>query len=83
MEYAQLNHDADHHSDHSVQDDHADETDNTADHGECKHDPVPDCWLTHKNIYSLIYPVFVLKDSPKQLCTICIFETLYKEHPTL
>lgn len=45
MEYAQLNHDADHHSNHSnhgdhcVEDDHIDEIDggvdnNTADHGE-------------------------------------------------
>ena len=45
VEYAQLNHDADHHNDHgnhgnhSVQDDHLDEIDNsavtdTADHGE-------------------------------------------------
>lgn len=43
MEYAQLNRDADHHGDHSVQDDKAEETDNTADQGECEHDPAPDC----------------------------------------
>ncbi|KAF1379306.1 hypothetical protein PFLUV_G00174720 [Perca fluviatilis] len=53
VEYAQLNHDSDHHSDHgnhadhSVQDDYIDDIDdvhiNTADQGECKHDPMPDC----------------------------------------
>ncbi|XP_029294159.1 platelet endothelial cell adhesion molecule isoform X2 [Cottoperca gobio] len=56
VEYAQLNHDTDHHSDrgnhgdhHSVQDDHLDEIDddsvhiNTADLGEGKHEPMPDC----------------------------------------
>lgn len=54
MEYAQLNHDTDHHSDHgnhgdhSVQDDYIDEIDdsvhiNTADEGELNHDPMPDC----------------------------------------
>ncbi|KAA8584925.1 hypothetical protein FQN60_003619 [Etheostoma spectabile] len=54
VEYAQLNHDTDHHSDHgnhadhSVQDDYIDDIDdsvhiNTADQGECKHDPMPDC----------------------------------------
>ena len=54
MEYAQLNHDTDHHSDHCnhgdhiVQDDHLDEIDervhiNTADEGESNHDSMPDC----------------------------------------
>ncbi|XP_034749204.1 platelet endothelial cell adhesion molecule isoform X1 [Etheostoma cragini] len=54
VEYAQLNHDTDHnsdhgnHADHSVQDDYIDDIDdsvhiNTANQGECIHDPVPDC----------------------------------------
>ncbi|XP_031176796.2 platelet endothelial cell adhesion molecule isoform X2 [Sander lucioperca] len=54
VEYAQLNHDTDHHSDHgnhadhSVPDDYIDDIDdsvhiNTADQGECKHDPMPNC----------------------------------------
>lgn len=51
VEYAQLNHDADHHSDHGNHGHHSDHTDeidssvdnNTADHGEWKHDPMPDC----------------------------------------
>lgn len=48
VEYAQLNHDSDHrsdhgnHGDHSVQDVPTEETD-TAEHGELKHDPAPDC----------------------------------------
>lgn len=46
MEYAQLNHDADHHGDHGVQDGHTDETESNADNTDprdCQQNPVPDC----------------------------------------
>lgn len=45
VEYAQLNHDADHHGDHGVPDDEAagTTTDGGADQRECEHDQAPDC----------------------------------------
>lgn len=84
VEYAQLNHDADHHGDHSVQDDKAGETDNTADQGECEHDPAPDCDWSDPREYLFPYlSSFVLNHSPTQpyvLFCFGFFVPLYTEN---
>ncbi len=86
MEYAQLNHDTDHHrdhgnhGDHSAQDNHTEidssVDNNTADYGEWKHDPMPDCYWEYLFPYlsgSLMQlESLVLKDL-KQLQAIMYF----------